>query len=136
MRATESGMKTLAEFRAVYALPLMELVLRAAEVHKAHRGHTEIQRCVLLSIKTGGCPEDCTYCSQSAHYDSPVGRQPLVTVDEVREKAERAKAGARHAILHGGGVARRTMDRSSIASSRWSASSGPWGWKHASRSAC
>jgi biotin synthase len=86
-------MKTLAELRAVYALPLTELVLRAAEVHKANRGHADIQRCALLSIKTGGCPEDCTYCSQSAHYDSPVARQPLMTVDEVREKAEQAKAG-------------------------------------------
>ncbi len=85
-------MKTLAEFRAVYALPLTELILRAAEVHKANRGHADIQRCALLSIKTGGCPEDCTYCSQSAHYDSPVARQPLLTVDEVREKAEQAKA--------------------------------------------
>lgn len=85
-------MKTLAEFRAVYALPLTELILRAAEVHKVNRGHADIQRCALLSIKTGGCPEDCTYCSQSAHYDSPVARQPLLTVDEVREKAEQAKA--------------------------------------------
>jgi biotin synthase len=86
-------MKTLAEFREVYSLPLTELILRAAEVHKANRGHADIQRCALLSIKTGGCPEDCTYCSQSAHYDSPVGRQPLMTVGEVREKAARAKAG-------------------------------------------
>jgi biotin synthase len=86
-------MKTLAEFRTVYALPLAELILRAAEVHKANRGHADVQRCALLSIKTGGCPEDCTYCSQSAHYDSPVARQPLLTVEEVREKAEQAKAG-------------------------------------------
>jgi biotin synthase len=86
-------MTTLDEFRAVYALPLTELILRAAEVHKANRGHSDIQRCALLSIKTGGCPEDCTYCSQSAHYDTPVARQPLMTVDEVREKAEQAKAG-------------------------------------------
>lgn len=85
-------MKTLDEFREVYHLPLSELILRAAEVHKAHRGHADIQRCALLSIKTGGCPEDCTYCSQSAHYDSPVDRQPLLTVDEVRVRAEQAKA--------------------------------------------
>jgi biotin synthase len=86
-------MKSLPEFRAVYDLPLTELILRAAEVHKTHRDHADIQRCALLSIKTGGCPEDCTYCSQSAHYDSPVTRQPLLTVDEVRTSAERAKAG-------------------------------------------
>ena len=51
-----------------------------------------MQRCALLSIKTGGCPEDCGYCSQSAHYDSPVEREPLMTVAEVRERAEAAKA--------------------------------------------
>ena len=84
-------MKTLAEFQSVYSLPLPELILRAADVHKAHRGHADIQRCALLSIKTGGCPEDCKYCSQSARYDSPVSRQPLMTVDEVRSAATRAR---------------------------------------------
>jgi biotin synthase len=84
-------MKTLDEFRAVYRLPLPELILRAAAVHREHRGYGDIQRCELLSIKTGGCPEDCKYCSQSAHYDTPVERQPLLTVEEVRERAEAAK---------------------------------------------
>ena len=88
-------MKTLAEFRAVYDLPLPELILRAAETHRTHRDPTDIQRCALLSIKTGGCPEDCGYCSQSAHYDTPVGRSPLMTVEDVRAKAEQARnAGA------------------------------------------
>ena len=85
-------MKTLDEFQTVYDLPLSGLILRAAGVHAANRGHSDIQRCALLSIKTGGCPEDCKYCSQSAHYDSPVSRQPQMTVAEVREKAEQAKA--------------------------------------------
>lgn len=84
-------MKTLDEFRTVYRLPLPELILRAAEVHRKHRGYGDIQRCELLSIKTGGCPEDCKYCSQSAHYDTPVERQPLMTVEEVRQRAEAAK---------------------------------------------
>ncbi|MDB5308391.1 MAG: Biotin synthase [Gemmataceae bacterium] len=84
-------MKTLDEFRAVYHLPLPELILTAAEAHRANRGYGDIQRCELLSIKTGGCPEDCKYCSQSAHYDTPVDRQPLLTVDEVRTRAEAAK---------------------------------------------
>jgi biotin synthase len=84
-------MKTLDEFRAIYRLPLPELILRAAEVHKSHRGYGDIQRCELLSIKTGGCPEDCKYCSQSARYDTPVDRQPLLTVEEVRERATAAK---------------------------------------------
>jgi biotin synthase len=85
-------MKSLAEFRAVYDLPLPELMFRAAQVHREHRDYRDVQRCALLSIKTGGCPEDCGYCSQSAHYDSPVEREPLMSVAEVRERAEAAKA--------------------------------------------
>jgi biotin synthase len=85
-------MKTLAEFRAIYDLPLPELILRAAEVHRVHRDYADVQRCALLSIKTGGCPEDCGYCSQSAHYNTPVEREPLLTVEEVREKAEQARS--------------------------------------------
>jgi biotin synthase len=85
-------MKTLAEFRAVYELPLPELILKAAEVHRKHRDYSDVQRCALLSIKTGGCPEDCGYCSQSAHYETGVERQPLLTVDEVKQRAEQAKA--------------------------------------------
>jgi len=85
-------MKTLNEFREIYHLPLPELILRAAEVHRKHRDYSAVQRCALLSIKTGGCPEDCGYCSQSAHYDTPVQRLPLMTVEEVRERAEQAKS--------------------------------------------
>lgn len=84
-------MKKLNEFRTVYRLPLLELILRAASVHQSYRSYSDIQRCELLSIKTGGCPEDCKYCSQSAHYDTPVDRQPLLTVEEVRERAGAAK---------------------------------------------
>src|SRR5262249_16304430 len=52
----------------------------------------DVQRCSLLSIKTGGCPEDCSYCSQSAHYDTGVEREPLLSVDQVKERARAAKA--------------------------------------------
>jgi biotin synthase len=84
-------MKTLAEFQAVYHLPLPELMFRAAEVHRTRRDPTDVQRCALLSIKTGGCPEDCGYCSQSAHYKTPVAREPLMAVDEVKVKAREAR---------------------------------------------
>jgi biotin synthase len=83
-------MKTLDEIRAVYALPLRELILRAAETTRCNRPG-DIQRCALLSIKTGGCPEDCGYCSQSAHYDTPVKAEPMLGVEEVRARAEEAK---------------------------------------------
>jgi biotin synthase len=83
---------TLDELHSTYHLPLADLILRAAEIHRAHRGHGDIQRCALLSVKTGGCPEDCKYCSQSAHYDTPVEWQPLLSVAEVHSAAARAKA--------------------------------------------
>jgi biotin synthase len=84
-------MKTLQELRTVYDLPLTELVFRAATVHRAHHDPRDVQRCVLLSIKTGGCPEDCGYCSQSAHYNTAVGATPLLSVEEVAAKARQAR---------------------------------------------
>src|SRR5437588_5465269 len=85
-------MKTLDELKAVYDLPLPELIFRAATVHRAHHDPADVQRCALLSIKTGGCPEDCGYCSQSAHYQTGVKAEPLLSVEEVRARAERARA--------------------------------------------
>jgi biotin synthase len=84
-------MKTLEELKAVYDLPLLELILRAAEVHRANHDVQDIQRCALLSIKTGGCPEDCGYCAQSAWYDTAVRPTPLLSVAEVAERAAQAK---------------------------------------------
>jgi biotin synthase len=84
-------MKTLAELQSVYHLPLPELIFRAAEVHRRHHDVTDIQRCVLLSIKTGGCPEDCGYCAQSAHFKTGVPASPLLSVEEVRERVGQAK---------------------------------------------
>ena len=84
-------MKTLAEFRALYHLPMPELLFRAAQTHREYHDPTDIQRCVLLSIKTGGCPEDCGYCAQSARYKTGVEATPLMSLEEVREKAIRAK---------------------------------------------
>lgn len=85
-------MKTLTELRSLYSQPLLQLISQASDVHRRNRGYGDIQRCALLSIKTGGCPEDCAYCPQSAHYDTPVLGQPLLTVEEVRRAAEQAKA--------------------------------------------
>jgi biotin synthase len=84
-------MTTLADLKAVYDLPLPELIFRAASVHRENHDVRDIQRCALLSIKTGGCPEDCGYCGQSADYDTPVRPMPLLSVAEVEERAVRAK---------------------------------------------
>jgi biotin synthase len=84
-------MKTLADLQSVYHLPLPELIFRAAELHRRHHDVTDIQRCVLLSIKTGGCAEDCGYCAQSAHFKTGVPATPLMSVDEVRDRVQQAK---------------------------------------------
>jgi len=84
-------MKTLAEFRDVYQLPFLDLLFRAATVHRQHHDPADIQRCVLLSVKTGGCPEDCGYCAQSARYSTGLAATPLLSLDEVRAKAAKAR---------------------------------------------
>src|SRR5437764_10055385 len=83
---------THAQIREIYDTPVMDLVFRAASVHRAHHDANEVQVCKLISIKTGGCPEDCSYCSQSARYQTDIKAQPLMPKDEVLEIAERAKA--------------------------------------------
>jgi biotin synthase len=80
----------LEEIRAVHDLPLLELVSRAANVHRRHHDPTEVQVCKLISIKTGGCPEDCAYCSQSAHYRTGVDAQSLMDPETVVEIARHA----------------------------------------------
>jgi len=82
---------TIAEVRALHDLPLFELIDRARGVHRRFHRSGEVQLCRLLSVKTGGCPEDCAYCPQSAHYETGVGRQPMLSVEQVRESAERAR---------------------------------------------
>ena len=82
---------TRAEIAALFDLPFTELVFRAAEVHRAHHSAGEVQLCTLLSIKTGGCPEDCGYCSQSAHAKSGLKAEKLMDVDAVLASAAEAK---------------------------------------------
>ncbi len=82
---------TRAEIAALFDLPFTELVFRAAEIHRAHHAVGEVQLATLLSIKTGGCPEDCGYCSQSASAESGVKATKLMDVREVLQNAARAK---------------------------------------------
>jgi len=80
------------QIRTIYELPLPELIFQAQIAHREFHRPEEVQLCRLLSIKTGGCPEDCAYCSQSAHYKTGVARQELLDSGEVLEAATRAKA--------------------------------------------
>ena len=83
---------TLPEVRALYELPLLELIHRAQTVHRAVFQDNKVQLCSLLSIKTGGCPEDCAYCPQAARYKTGVKAEKLMAVDEVLDAASRARA--------------------------------------------
>jgi len=86
---------TREEIAALFDLPFPELMFRAACVHRAHFDPSEVQTSTLLSIKTGGCPEDCGYCSQSAKYDTGVKASKLMEVEKVLAEARAAKdAGA------------------------------------------
>ncbi len=82
---------TIREILALYESPLFSLIDRARAVHRLWHQSGEVQLCRLLSVKTGGCPEDCAYCPQSAHYESGVERQPLLSVEQVRLAAQRAR---------------------------------------------
>ena len=82
---------TVSQVEALYQLPLMDLLFRAHQVHRENFDPNEVQRSSLISIKTGGCPEDCNYCSQSARYKA-TEREALMQVEEVLAAAREAKA--------------------------------------------
>ena len=82
---------TVAEIEALYALPFNDLVFRAQTVHREHFDANAVQLSTLLSIKTGGCPEDCGYCPQAARYDTGVASEALMSVDDVVAAARCAK---------------------------------------------
>lgn len=83
---------TREEISAIYDKPLIDLVFEAAKVHREHFDGREVQMSTLLSIKTGGCPEDCSYCPQAARYHTDVKGTPMVNVNEIIESAMAAKA--------------------------------------------
>ena len=101
---------TRAEIAALFDLPFTELVFRAAETHRANHAIGEVQLCTLLSIKTGGCPEDCGYCSQSVKADSGVKATKLMDVRAVLQSAAQARdAGSRRFCM--GAAWRNPKDR-------------------------
>ena len=83
---------TVEEVQALHDLPLFDLLDRARAVHRAVHGGGEVQLCTLLSVKTGGCPEDCSYCPQSSHYETDVGPEKMLDVGAVLDAASRARA--------------------------------------------
>lgn len=100
------------EVVALFELPFLDLLYRAQEVHRAHFDPQLVQLSTLLSIKTGGCPEDCKYCPQSVHYETGVDSHALIPLDEVIAAARNAKA--RGATRFCMGAAWRAPTRSQI----------------------
>ncbi|WP_028536686.1 biotin synthase BioB [Paludibacterium yongneupense] len=88
----ENAAWSVEDVEALYNLPFMELVFRAAEAHRQFFDPSKIQLSTLLSIKTGGCSEDCGYCPQSTHHETAVEDQPMLSVDEVVGLAKQARA--------------------------------------------
>jgi len=83
---------TLDDVAAIYRAPVLELIARANEVHRRHHDPSAVQVCVLLSVKTGGCPEDCAYCPQAARYHTAVDAHALMDVAAVLDSARSARA--------------------------------------------
>jgi biotin synthase len=83
---------TFGEIERIYSAPFIDLVFQAQLVHRKHHAPNEVQGSVLLNIKSGGCPEDCAYCPQSAHYKTGVARTELVSVDDALCAARTARA--------------------------------------------
>jgi biotin synthase len=83
---------TIEEIKAIYHKPVLQLMYEASVVHHTYNQTGEVQVCTLLSVKTGGCPEDCSYCPQAARYHTDVKAQKLMQVEEVLENAQEAKA--------------------------------------------
>ncbi|MFN7340853.1 MAG: biotin synthase BioB [Opitutia bacterium] len=86
-------MKTLAEARALYDLPLNTLIFKAQQAHQAHQDPAGVQLCTLKSIKTGACPEDCAYCPQSVHHNTFVEAEALMETEAILADARKAKSG-------------------------------------------
>jgi biotin synthase len=82
---------SLADLQAIYETPFFDLIRRSNEVHQEHWKNSEVQLCTLLSIKTGGCSEDCSYCTQSARYKTELEVEPLMKCEEVLPRARQAK---------------------------------------------
>ena len=92
---------TVDEILAIYNSPLLDLVYRAQTIHRQFNDASEVQISSLLSIKTGGCVEDCCYCPQAARYNTGVEVHKLMSVDEVIEAADKAKTGGASRLCMG-----------------------------------
>ena len=127
---------SLAEVEALFALPFMDLILRAQLVHRAHHAANTVQMSTLLSIKTGACPEDCAYCPQSVRYDTGVEREALMERRGGARLRAARQGGRRHALLHGRRLPRAEGEGPGGDRGTWSARCARSASRAAPRSAC
>ena len=124
------------EVEALLALPFAELMFRAQTAHRLHFDPNQVQMSTLLSIKTGGCPEDCAYCPQSARYDTGLEAGKLMSRDEVLAEARRAQRCRRYPLLHGRRLAQPEGPRPGGGGRHGCRASRRSAWRPASPSAC
>eukprot|EP01047_Picozoa_sp_COSAG01_P121332 COSAG01_NODE_50111_length_366_cov_0.767790_1_plen_102_part_01 len=93
MHTLSSDKETTYMIKDLYKMPFLDLVYQAATVHRENQNPQKVQLCTLLSVKTGGCQEDCAYCPQAARYHTNVKRSPLMDVEDVLNNAKKAKEG-------------------------------------------
>lgn len=91
------------EVKEIWKTPLLDLIFKSGQVHRVYHPQREVQVCTLLSIKTGGCPENCGYCAQSSRYQTGLEREKLHTLETVIEKAKEAKKGGASRFCLGAG---------------------------------
>ncbi len=101
MQSSARNNWTKEEIASIYNKPLMDLIYEAASIHRANNDYAEVQISSLLSIKTGGCPEDCAYCPQAARYTTGVDVHALMKLDQVIDAAEKAKNGGASRLCMG-----------------------------------
>jgi len=101
-----------AQVQALYATPFLELIRQASDVHRDFQAANEVQLCTLLSIKTGGCPEDCAYCTQSVHNHAELDKETLLNVDDVLTEAAKARAAGSTRFCMGAAWRNATQGRS------------------------
>jgi biotin synthase len=124
------------EIRQVFDLPLPELIFQAQRVHRELHPPDEVQLCRLLSIKTGGCPEDCAYCPQSAHYETGVSRQALIDPQEALDAAARAKEEGATRFCMGAAWRQAPQGKEFESVPKWCVASRRLTWRSAVRSGC
>ena len=129
--------KSMTEIEALFALAVCRPDVSGADTCIARISiPIAVQLSTLLSIKTGGCSEDCGYCPQSARYDAGVENQGCCNLDDVLAAAQAAKAAGAVALLHGRGMARAEAARSRTGAGNGAGGARRWAWKPAPRWAC